>query len=485
MTAYSLIFWTALVANMCITYRSLRKASSSAPSEDDSNRVDEMKQGAVHKSLLVRYLSVYLLAALSDWLQGPYVYALYSAYGYEQKTIAVLFVAGFGSSMIFGSFVGGMADSGGRRKFVIIFALTYIASCITKHFKNFSSLLLGRFLGGVSTSLLFSVFDSWLIKSHTAKGLDSSYLSKSFAAASYGNYVVAIFAGLVANHAASMNEMVEFGTGKAVKESPEGLAYYGGYINPFDMALVALIICGSLASTLWDENFGEQSPTRESGSLNALKNAARTVVRNEEVLLCGIISSLFEGSMYVFVFMWTPALTALTPSGDAELPFGLIFATFMVSCMAGSSLFTILLGRKDVKVESLAVYVLGLASFALFNVAISGSDLVAFLSMLLFEVSVGMYFPSMGTMKSQIVPESQRSAIYNIYRIPLNFIVLMSLLTNLTYRQSFFACGSMLLCASLMQMKLMSKRLNTERGGQVGGIAEYELTPVEEKDDTV
>jgi hypothetical protein len=53
---------------------------------------------------------VYLLAALSDWLQGPYVYALYDAYGYSQHDIAVLFVAGFGSSMVFGSFVGGMAD---------------------------------------------------------------------------------------------------------------------------------------------------------------------------------------------------------------------------------------------------------------------------------------------------------------------------------------------------------------------------------------
>mmetsp|Transcript_20231 Transcript_20231/g.30152 ORF Transcript_20231/g.30152 Transcript_20231/m.30152 type:complete len:484 (+) Transcript_20231:97-1548(+) len=480
MTSYSLIFWTTLAANVGITYRSLSNSSpSSSATDTNSDEADDMKNAVVHKSLLVRYLSVYLLAALSDWLQGPYVYALYNAYGYEQKAIAVLFVAGFGSSMIFGSFVGGMADSGGRRKFVIIFALTYIASCITKHFKSFSFLLLGRFLGGVSTSLLFSVFDSWLIKAHAMKGLEGSFLSKSFAAASYGNYVVAILAGLVANHAAGMNDMVEFGSGETVKESPSGLIYYGGYINPFDMALVALILCGSLATALWDENYGEQSPSSESGSLNALRNAAYTVVQNEEVLLCGIISSLFEGSMYVFVFMWTPALTALTPEGDPGLPFGLIFATFMVCCMAGSSTFTLLLGKKDMKVESLAVYVLGLASFALFNVAISGSDLIAFLSMLLFELTVGLYFPSMGTMKSQIVPESQRSAIYNIFRIPLNFIVLTSLLTNLSYRQSFFACGCMLLAASLMQMKLKAKRLNGERSGE---NPEYDqLAPIEEK----
>ena len=93
--------------------------------------ISEEKQKA-HNDLLKRYLFVYLLATLSDWLQGPYVYALYSEYGFDQHEIAQLFVAGFGSSMIFGSFVGGMADWGGRRTFVLVYVITYAASCITK-----------------------------------------------------------------------------------------------------------------------------------------------------------------------------------------------------------------------------------------------------------------------------------------------------------------------------------------------------------------
>ena len=88
-------------------------------------------------------------------------YALYDQYGYSQHLIAVLFVAGFGSSMVFGSFIGGMADACGRRKFVILFAVIYALSCMTKHYKNFHILMLGRLLGGIATSLLFSVFDSW------------------------------------------------------------------------------------------------------------------------------------------------------------------------------------------------------------------------------------------------------------------------------------------------------------------------------------
>ena len=47
-----------------------------------------------------------------------------------------------------------------------------------------------------------------------------------------------------------------------------------------------------------------------------------------------IDQSLFEASMYQFVFLWSPALDAALPrAGSEPLAFGLIFATFMVAMM--------------------------------------------------------------------------------------------------------------------------------------------------------
>ena len=43
-------------------------------------------------------------------MQGPYVYALYDFYGMDTRQIELLFVAGFGSSMLFGTIVGSCAD---------------------------------------------------------------------------------------------------------------------------------------------------------------------------------------------------------------------------------------------------------------------------------------------------------------------------------------------------------------------------------------
>jgi hypothetical protein len=56
------------------------------------------------------YFLVFLLANSADWLQGPYVYALYEYYGHDKDSIGWLFIAGYISSMIFGTFAGSLAD---------------------------------------------------------------------------------------------------------------------------------------------------------------------------------------------------------------------------------------------------------------------------------------------------------------------------------------------------------------------------------------
>lgn len=345
-------------------------------------------------------------------------------------------------------------------------------------FNDFNILMLGRLLGGVATSLLFSVFEAWLIRSHSDAKISKQMLSNSFSTAAYGNSIIAIIAGLLANKAASANEM------KAIS----GILYKGGFLNPFDIALLALVACGMLASTLWDENYG-QTPQSTSNSddgrgapnwYDGLKNAFIATTRSRDILLCGIISSLFEGSMYIFVFMWTPALTALQSDDSVKLPFGVIFSTFMVCCMAGSSLFSILIQKS--KAQVVAVGVFAVAALAMGLVAFSTSGDVTFLAMNLFEMMVGMYFPVMGTMKGAIVPEDKRAAIYNLYRIPLNFIVLFSLLTDLTPKQSFTLNCAMLSVATILQVVLMKRRSlyeeQEEKGVPASVVQEDEAVPL-------
>ena len=108
----------------------------------------------------------------------------------------------------------------------------------------------------------------------------------------------------------------------------------------------------------------------------------------------------------------------------------------------------------------MAVGVFAVASVSMALVTLGTTDTVKFVGMLIFEMCVGMYLTLMGTMKGVIVPEDKRAAIYNLFRIPLNFIVLFSLLTDLTPAMSFTLNALMLLIATVFQAKLMTRRLN-------------------------
>ena len=73
--------------------------------------------------------------------------------------------------------------------------------------------MLGRLLGGVATSLLFSVFDAWMVFEHNKRGFDSSWLSSTFSAGAFGNSLVAITAGMIAQAAADSKPLTPISEG--------------------------------------------------------------------------------------------------------------------------------------------------------------------------------------------------------------------------------------------------------------------------------
>ena len=80
--------------------------------------------------------------------------------------------------------------------------------------------------------------------------------------------------------------------------------YMGGYTLPYDISIVLLCIGFVLMWILWPENYGgvdsKGAPKAWDAWLLLLKdpNCRR---------LC-IVATIFEGSMFVFVSNWTPAL---------------------------------------------------------------------------------------------------------------------------------------------------------------------------------
>ncbi|KUF79460.1 Major Facilitator Superfamily (MFS) [Phytophthora nicotianae] len=178
-----------------------------------------------------QYLVVYGLVMFADWLQGTHMYSLY-----------------------------------------------HIVINILEDVPIMAVLLVGRVLGGISTSLLFSAFESWMVTEHRQRGFADSLLGKTFALGSEINGVVAVIAGLVAQLTAD--------------------AF--GDIGPFRAAVVVTAIA-TLFVFSWSENYG--SPSGDD-SKEVQKAEHCGVTSNSGLTLdsyaLGLCYSLFEGAMYVF-----------------------------------------------------------------------------------------------------------------------------------------------------------------------------------------
>lgn len=173
--------------------------------------------------------------------------------------IGKLFIAGFGSSMVFGTFIGALADKqcvgwadtggpgrwrsvagaacwrrvpacrrrrvpamrracrpaawrppdpprrpcpstcawrSGRKRAALTYCITYALGCATKHVNSFWVLAAGRVLCGIATSLLFSAFESWLVSEHFKRGYAADWLGGTFSQSVFlGNGLMAILSG--------------------------------------------------------------------------------------------------------------------------------------------------------------------------------------------------------------------------------------------------------------------------------------------------
>ena len=387
------------------------------------------------------YLPGFLLAMLADWLQGPFVYALYQGYGIDREHNGYLFVGGFGASAIFGTIVGSLADKFGRRKFAILYCLIYFGHCATKHWSFFKVLMIGRILGGISTSLLFSVFDSWLVSESQREGFSGEQLGNTFSLAYFGSSVAAIAAGQFGELAANVAPLTKI----------HGGMYYGGYIAPFDLANVVLVLCMIYVSNKWSENYGAGG----GGGGGGFGKAMAAIIEDKKILLCGLMCSAFESSMFIFVFNWTPCL--MEPDQPVP-PFGHIFTGFMIFCLLGTRVYAYL--AKTMPVEQIGLIIMLASAACHLTVYLFTNVQIRFVAFLVFEACVGLYFPCMGTLKGDIVPEDMRSTIYNLYRLPLNVIVLMPLLMNFSISTTFAVTTSILgvAVASAFILKSMPKK---------------------------
>ena len=433
-------------------------------------------QAASFKAFQREYLVVYLVIMLADWLQGTNMYTLYSGYG---VSVSTLFLTGFSSSLVFGTFVGLLVDEYGRRRACVLFCVLEIIINLLEHVPSMGLLLVGRVLGGISTSLLFSAFESWMVAEHRKRGYPEAWLAGTFSLAAAGNGFVAVFAGLLAQVAAD----------------------YRGDIGPFQLAIALTVL--ALGFVLrWPENYGAAGDAKSSSVAasvsSSLATASAAIRKDKRVALLAAVSALFEGATFTFVFMWVPALIGKYPyAGD--LPTGLVFASFMVAITLGGVVYGLAVGDGDAAllagsdaVERFSLLVL-LAAAAAMAVPTLGADaavapqasaaLATFpatvAAFLLLEVCVGCFNGCAATMRARYIPDAVQGAVMNLSRVPLNVLVVAgtTMADHAPAQVAFGAVAATFLLGALLQGLLVAQLAPPKKQAKKAKKAPGDATP--------
>lgn len=184
----------------------------------------------------------------------------------------------------------------------LLFCVTSSTASLIRLSSNYHFLIASHLLSGLSTALLYCVFEAWYISQHQRKGkclhfckrqrIRNNYsgtktntivpslqigfapalIGATFSTAIFLNGLVAILAGIVSNIA---------------------VEWSGSLAAPFVVSAGTLVFAGLLISSSWEENYGE-SKTNASGSV--LKSMLEGLV----VLKSGKFT-LFSFSLYTLI----------------------------------------------------------------------------------------------------------------------------------------------------------------------------------------
>jgi hypothetical protein len=182
--------------------------------------------------------------------------------------------------------------------------------------------------------------------------------------------------------------------------------------------------------SLWGEN---KSPENLLKGMGKSFTEAFSELKKREVLSMGLIESLFQAVINIYLFIWTPILQNST---DKLINVGFIFTCFVIALILGTTLFEIFMIylRSEYYISITLSLLIELTFF--FFVYYVDNFLVRMILLAGINGISGFVNPLNSIIKSRILIEEHRATLMSIFRIPLNFYVIIVLI-SLRYMNPF------------------------------------------------
>lgn len=357
---------------------------------------------------------------------GTHLYVLYESYGYS---VSGLYCLGFATGGILSPFTGPLVDRIGRKKSAILYCVLEIFINMLEQYPFYTGLVASRMIGGFTTNLLNSVFETWL---------DTEYRKRGFAKEKY--MIIMRDSVIVSNLAAILSGCLA-----------HVLAEHYGMIGPFRGAVTCTAIALAVVVAIWSENYGNNDDEDPKQMICYLSDAAKSYWEDRRMLLAGLIQGLTDGTTQIFVYLWSPTLRLFAASAspgtwgldrEGEPDYGLIFALYMGMGVLGglcspmlrhAAETTFLRSGKAVEFVTSGCYLLS-AMMLFVPYLCSESDPHAFTKSLVaffvYEFMIGAFLPYEGLIRSVYFPANARASIMTLPRIIVNAAVAIGVVST-------------------------------------------------------
>jgi MFS family permease len=400
---------------------------------------------------------------------GTHLYVLYEGYGYS---VASLYCLGYITGGLMSPITGPLIDKMGRKKAAILYCALEMFINWLEQYPILPGLMASRMMGGFTTNLLSSVFETWLDSEYRKRGFDKDKYEIIMRDSVIVSNLAAIFSGYL-SHA---------------------LAERFGNVGPFKGAVTCTAIALAVVVAAWTENYGSNDKVGKTKSMLCyLKQAVAAFKADNKMLRIGVIQGFSEGAVSIFIFLWAPALRQLSKSADktslglvhGEPAYGLIFGAFMAAGVLGglvaptirkavssilspmdsddSALATIDVDGEIMTVRPMAVEFMAATCYAtaaglLLVPCIYAEDnnmsfSVCLLAFLILEFLIGTFRPCEGVIRSLYFPVSCRASIMSIPRILVNVAVSIGVASTNFVRWVRLSCAMRLFTTFSPQRK--------------------------------
>ncbi|KAI0592912.1 hypothetical protein F4775DRAFT_587213 [Biscogniauxia sp. FL1348] len=414
------------------------------------------------------FLQVYLLVMGSEWLQGPYMYSLFrNEKNFDEGIVALLYICTYASAAVSAFFTGFVADKFGRRAACLVFCGIHSLASLSVCLDRLELLIIGRVLGGIGITLLWTAFESWMVAEYNARGFSQSSsfsLSTMFGLMTTTNCITAVLAGV-------LGHCLVLALGSKADPFMLGVA--------LDFGAVILIL------RTWNEN-RDNITTRKMDILQGQQSeevlqrpgcdrVSTSWLKDGRIWALSFISCFFEGTVFLLMFFWPGTLQEARdlehPGANETIPYGVTFAAFMAVMALGALLFNTISRSMDWEYRKeagggetpgiftptrLLAMALLLSASSFLVVAFTRKETYLFAAFMLFEACNGVYVPSMAYHRGVIVSDAARSQIYSVMNIPLFVFVAAALhTTGSTGGENnkqliFVSCAALLFLAALV-----------------------------------